>query len=140
MKIWKENFKLICGYENPILENESIKNVWKIKEINFSDLVFDKKFCVYYFNYEKEIKDLKLRAFEKKWRHADNDDDRRKAIDTLREICQVKPDNIKDFELIPLINCLYSIKFKTVIGSNHTKIIQVLHQFIQKDIGSSNHF
>ena len=46
---------------------------------------------------------------------------------------------IKYYELIALLDCLYSIKFKKVIGYNYQKLIQLLHQFFQKDLRGNSH-
>ena len=54
-------FKLVCGYEKPILDHGEIKNIWEIQEVDFSELVFDDSFRIYWFDYERAIESVKGR-------------------------------------------------------------------------------
>jgi hypothetical protein len=44
------------------------------------------------------------------------------------------------YELSGLLNCLYSIKFQNFIGYNYERIIQLLHQYFDKEIVKDSHF
>ena len=141
------DFKLVCGYEKPILNNGCIENIWKIKRVDFSELTFGDNFRIYWFDYEKELenvkenlKSIKLSEFEKIWKNSKNIEDRINAINCIKKLFESDSADINNFELIELVNCLYSIKFKKVVGYKYTKLIQLLHQFFQKDMGAKKHF
>lgn len=142
-----KNFKLICGHEKPILNNGSIENIWQIQNVDFSELTFGDNFRVYWFDYEREFDSVKeelrsfqISAFEKLWKCTKNEGERKRAFNELIRVLEVQSEGIKDSELIALLDCLYSIKFKQVIGYNYQKLIQLLHQFFLKDIGHKSHF
>jgi len=142
-----DKFSLICGYEKPILSNGGIQNIWETQEVDFSELLFDDNFRIYCFDYERELqsvkeklKSIKLHEFEILYQSVQSDIEREKAFNELTQIFEIHFEDINYYELIALLNCLYSIKFKKVIGYNYKKLIQVLHQFIQKDIGAHAHF
>jgi competence CoiA-like predicted nuclease len=141
------DFSLICGYEKPIIDNGGIKNIWQTHNINFSDLTFDDKFQVYWFNYEKELEfindklnRMKLSMFDEKWQRAKNREDQISTINELNAILKTQSEGIRYSELIALLNCLYSIKFQKVIGYNYSKLVQVLHHFFQMDMFRNIHF
>ena len=142
-----KNFTLLCGYEKPVVNDGRINKIWQTKTIDFSELIFDDNFKAFWFNYEKELENVKIKLindewslFGEKWQSTQSQDERINAIRELKKSVKVQTEYINDFELIALLNCLYSIKFKKVIGYNYLKIIEVLHHFFQKDMKSNRHF
>jgi len=142
-----DNFSLICGYEKPILNNGRIVNIWETQEVDFSELLFDDNYRIYWFDYERELQSvkekigsIKLLEFEKLWQSVQSEIEREKALHELTQIFEIHFEDINYYDLIALLSCLYSIKCKKVIGYNYAKLIQVLHQFFQKDIGAHSHF
>ena len=74
------------------------------------------------------------------WQYSLKDDEKVNNVNNLMKILTIEHKNIQYHTLIDLLNCLYSIKFKKVIGYNYPKLLQVLHQFLQKDMGADPHF
>lgn len=143
----RNGFKLICGYEKPTIISGSIKNVWEIKEVDFSELTFGDNFKIYWFDYESELKVLQeqvknsqLLEFENLWIQTELSDERKRLFHKFSHLFGVQSHEVKFYELSGLLDCLYSIKFGKVIGYNYQKVIQLLHQFFQKDIGRVSHF
>jgi hypothetical protein len=141
------NFSLICGYEKPTIIDGSFKNIWETKEIDFSELNFGKNFQTYWFDYEKEkneaqkeLEKIRFAEFGKLWEKARDEDERRYIFDKYQHLFNIKNDDVKFYELSSIIDCLYSIKFKKVIGYNYHKLIQLLHQYFQKESKKDSHF
>jgi hypothetical protein len=139
-------FKLVCGYEKPVVINGSIKNVWQLKNIDFGELTFGTDFQIFWFDYEKEKKSLaeeiernKISEFGNKWQAATYEE----RGDLIKEYRNIFLDQCKQFnfnELSNLFDCLYSIKYKKVIGYNYVRIVQLLHQYLDKDAARDLHF
>lgn len=145
----KNGFRLICGYERPYIDNGSIKNNWETKEVDFSELTFGDNFQAYWFDYENELKILKeqikikqLAEFDNLWSQTKNIDlDNRKILfDKFSHLLKLQSNEVNFYELSHLLDCLYSIKFKKVIGYNFKKLIELMHLFINKDLGRDSHF
>ena len=142
-----DQFKLICGYEEPIIFNGSIKNDWRVKEIDFDELKFDLNFRVYWFDYEEKKKLLQVEIEKKKyldfgelWLQTNTEEDRLNLLDNFNHIFKQQNEACNFFELSNLLSCLYSVKFKKVIGYNYNKLIQLLHQYFMKEIIKRDHF
>jgi len=139
-------FTLICGYERPVLFGSSMNNIWNTLKIDFSELSFDENFQVSWFDYEKEknkiqkdLERIRLAEFGKLWQ-MQNKDERRNLFDKFRYIFNTKSENVNFHELSALLDCLYSIKFKNIIGYNYQKLIQLLHQYFLNDMNKDSHF
>lgn len=140
-------FQLICGYEKPTIMDGSIKNEWQSQKINFSELKFSPDFQVYWFDYEgekgallKEIDNNRFIEFGNLWKQLSSREERKFLVEKFSYIFDPKSDDFKIFELLSLLDCLYSIKFKQVIGYNYKLIIQLLHQYLDSDINKESHF
>lgn len=59
------NFKLICGYEKPVIAACSLEKIWKLDEVDFGDLTFREDYQVFWFDYEREKEKIQ-REREKK--------------------------------------------------------------------------
>ncbi len=139
-------FSLLCGYERPSIVDGLIKNEWQLEEINFGDLTFSPDYRAFWFDYEKQKKSLleeiernRFLEFGNLWRFASYEE-RERLLERYRLILDQECKDFKSHELSNLLNALYSIKFKQVIGYNYAKVIQVLHQYIATDSARNHHF
>jgi competence CoiA-like predicted nuclease len=139
-------FKLICGYERPTIISDTIKNEWELQKINFAELTFSPDFQVYWFDYEDqkksvqtEIEKIHLDELGNLWKQSRSEEERFHLIEKVSHIIGSQGKDVKDYKLLSLLNCLYSIKFKQVIGYNYDRIIQLLHQDLDKDTVKGPH-
>ena len=140
-------FQLICGYENPTIIDGSIKNEWQLQKINFSELTFGPDFQVYWFDYEgyktslvKEIEKNRFMEFGNLWKQSSSEEERIRLIERISYVVDQKNNAFQIYELSSLLSCLYSIKFQKVIGYNYKRIVQLLHQYFDKDTVKESHF
>lgn len=141
-----DHFKLLCGYEMPIIVDDAIKNEWHLKEIDFAELKFNSNYRAYWFDYEEqekslleEIKRRQFSEFGNLWQ-ASSGEERNHLIEKYTYLFDKQSRDINYFELSNLLDCLYSIKFRTVIGYNYSLVIQLLHQYLDKDSARNSHF
>lgn len=141
-----KQFKLICGFEKPFIDKGLIKNDWQLEKIDFNDLTFGPNFQVYWFDYEyheklliEEIEKKRFLEFGDRWRNATYED-RQHLLSQHNHILKEQCKNFNYYELASLLDCLYSIKFKQVIGYNYIRVVQLIHQYLDKDAGGKSHF
>lgn len=141
-----KQFELICGFERPFIDNGSIKNYWRLEKIDFNDLTFSPNFQVYWFDYEhqkklllEEIERKKFLEFGNIWRNSSYEE-RQYLLNQHGHILKEQCKNFNYYELVSLLDCLYSVKFKQVIGYNYDHVVQLLHQYLDKDAARKSHF
>ncbi|MDP1991528.1 MAG: hypothetical protein Q8K00_10945 [Syntrophales bacterium] len=124
-----------------------MKNEWQLQKINFSELTLGPDFQVYWFDYEgyktsllREIEKNRFMEFGNLWKQSSSEEERIRLIERISYVVDQKNNAFQIYELLSLLSCLYSIKFQKVIGYNHKRIVQLLHQYFDKDIAKDSHF
>jgi len=143
----EDQFKLICGYEKPAIIDGVLKNEWLLQEINFSELVFGPDFQVYWFDYEvhkttllRENEKKRFREFGNLWKQSHSIEERISLFERISNVVTPPNRDSQIYELSGLLDCLYSIRYQEVIGYNYKRVIQLLHQYFDKEIVRNSHF
>ncbi len=141
------NFKLICGYEKPVIAACSFEKIWQLNEVDFGDLTFREDYQVFWFDYEnekkkiqKEIEKIEISEFGSIWIRLRDRQDKLNLIKKYDDLFQNFGVDVNPLEILSLLDCLYSIKYKKVIGHNFQKIVQVLHLYFQSELYRDQHF
>lgn len=137
---------LNCHWQEPMIQNNKIVDVWNSKYVKFKELEYDlDKQAIYYFDYKSEkdkltvkpkpvlveevdTEDLKFR-FEEWWcshnETPSNDGDWESFRNEFRSLDIFIPEY--PYQVEHLLNGLYSAKYGIAIGSKQTTLIQVAH-------------
>jgi hypothetical protein len=129
-----------CYYKIPYISDGQIQYKWNDQLVTFDDLYFDyETFKVYYFDLDQEEekirKELLVKDFEQYWlTRTDCDWKKRSLLD--REFCKKFSNNeiyLHGFNepLEHILNALYSVKFRKMIGYKFKSFISLAHNILE---------
>ncbi|WP_069471565.1 DUF6035 family protein [Candidatus Marithrix sp. Canyon 246] len=129
-----------CYYKFPYINNGKIQYKWNDQLVTFDDLCFDyETFKVYYFDLDQEEekirKELLVKDFEQYWlTRTDCGWEKRSLLDS--EFCKKFSNNeiyLDHFNepLEHILNALYSVKFRKMIGYEFKSFISLAHNILE---------